>query len=62
MTDRERKLSLYVDQLVMEREHLRGLTRMLEQEKLALQAYIARMETQAERARVKDTFRGMEGL
>ena len=55
MTDRERRYRRYVDQLVIEREELRKLTRRLEDETQALRAQLARQA-------VKDSMRGMEGM
>lgn len=55
MTDRERRLRTYVDQLVIERETLRKLTRRLEDETAALRAQLARQA-------VKDQMRGMEDM
>ena len=54
MTDRERRMRTYVDQLVIERETLRRTIRRLEDETVALQATLARQA-------VKDSMRGMEG-
>lgn len=55
MTDRERRLRTYVEQLVIERENLRKITRRLEDETAALRAQLARQA-------VKDTMRNMEGM
>lgn len=55
MTDRERRLRTYVEQLVIERENLRKITRRLEDETMALRAQLARQA-------VKDQFRGMEEM
>jgi hypothetical protein len=55
MTDRERRMRLYVDTLVIERENLRKNIRRLEQETIALHAQLARQA-------VKDSLRGMENM
>lgn len=55
MTDSERRMRTYVNQLVLERESMRKIIRELETTKARLEATLAR-------AAVKDTFRGMEGI
>lgn len=54
MSEREIRYRKYIEQLVIEREELRKLTRRLEDETAALRSQLARQA-------VKNSMRGMEG-